>query len=287
VAPTKPSKLAWEDLAWAAGFFDGEGCFSCAAGYAAIFIGQVDREPLDRFRATIGAGNVNGPYVRRSPIRPSKQDQYAFNAYGWNTLRRVTELLWPNLGAGKRMQAANVFERAVSPKGEKPNRTINELSLTYEPGWREKLAWAAGFFDGEGCFSWSKSSRSMCVSIAQAHTGVLERFRDAVGIGRLYGPYRRGPSDLGRSPLYFYRAQGQEQVQAVAAMLWFKLGGAKRQQAAAVVARWPRTCHRGHPLVRRQGACPTCVALYWKSRREGRSFQRSVATEARWGPVKR
>lgn len=272
-----------EDLAWAAGFFDGEGCFFCAGRYAGVSIGQVGREPLDRFRAAVGSGNVNGPYVKRSPIRPSKQDQYVYNAYGLRTVPHVARLLWPNLGSLKRAQAANVFRRAILPQGETPERIMEQLPSNQRTSRRERLAWAAGFFDGEGCFSYSKSSRSICVSVAQAHPEVLERFRDAVGLGRLYGPYHRGDSDLGRSRNFFYRAQGQEQVQAIAAMLWFKLGSSKREQARRVLAKWPRACHRGHPLVRPQGACPACTALYWKSRRENRPFKRSVATELRWG----
>jgi hypothetical protein len=48
MADRKPWAVNREELAWAAGFFDGEGCFSFAdkAGYASVSIVQVDRKPL-------------------------------------------------------------------------------------------------------------------------------------------------------------------------------------------------------------------------------------------------
>jgi hypothetical protein len=62
---------------------------------------------------------------------------------------------------------------------------------------QEALAWAAGFFDGEGCFHFSLRrrsdgalDRSTQVRMTQADSEVLIRFRDAVGgLGRVYGPY--------------------------------------------------------------------------------------------------
>lgn len=56
------------ELAWAAGFFDGEGCTYLSHGgaggrkrYPRLSIGQNHREPLDRFAAAVGGGNVCGP----------------------------------------------------------------------------------------------------------------------------------------------------------------------------------------------------------------------------------
>jgi hypothetical protein len=47
-----------------------------------------------------------------------------------------------------------------------------------------ELAWAAGFFDGEGWTSASK--RTFWLGIAQKDIRPLERFVDAVGVGRIY-----------------------------------------------------------------------------------------------------
>lgn len=59
------------ELAWAAGFFDGEGTISqtTASGtsrrYLLLRIGHVDPRPLRRFAAAVGLGNVNGPYQQK------------------------------------------------------------------------------------------------------------------------------------------------------------------------------------------------------------------------------
>lgn len=64
----------------------------------------------------------------------------------------------------------------------------------------ENIAWAAGFFDGEGNVSYARSYPSaktgrvtaqLCAQIAQKgdNREVLEVFQHAVGFGKIYGPY--------------------------------------------------------------------------------------------------
>jgi hypothetical protein len=53
-----------------------------------------------------------------------------------------------------------------------------------------ELAWAAGFFDGEGHIAYRK--RRLMMAVAQTNREPLERFLDAVGGGRIYGPYSKG-----------------------------------------------------------------------------------------------
>lgn len=100
---------------------------------------------------------------------------------------------------------------------------------------REELAWAAGWFDGEGCIGlYSQGPRNstiqrLSLSIAQAESRFnLDRFKQAVGgVGVVGGPYHRG-----HKPVYRYNAVGFRSVQAVGAMLWFKLGAPKRLQVS-------------------------------------------------------
>jgi hypothetical protein len=55
------------ELAWAAGFFDGEGTFSAPRRqdkkycYLTLSVAQKDPRPLHRFVRAIGAANVTGP----------------------------------------------------------------------------------------------------------------------------------------------------------------------------------------------------------------------------------
>lgn len=100
--------------------------------------------------------------------------------------------------------------------------------------WREKLAREAGFFDGEGSTTAEIKKYRVVpfVCIKQAHREVLDRFRRAVGTGKVYGPYQ-APGN--RKPHWLYRTTNFESTQAVVAMLWTWLGSVKRKQAKDVM----------------------------------------------------
>ena len=70
-----------EDIAWAAGFFEGEGHVNVQLrgnkSYLAITIAQVDRRPLDKFMELFG-GRVNGPY---GPYTTQKKPYFLYSAY--------------------------------------------------------------------------------------------------------------------------------------------------------------------------------------------------------------
>lgn len=107
---------------------------------------------------------------------------------------------------------------------------------------REELAWAAGFFDGEGCtsvYSRSLQSRDYWVvqlSVSQIHADTLERFRAAVGVGQMFGPYSRTGNDI-----YTFKVSGYEKVQAIIAMLWPWLTTHKKEQAVLALQRYQST----------------------------------------------
>lgn len=84
----------------------------------------------------------------------------------------------------------------------------------------------------------------------------------------MYGPYDRPAGGLGGAPFFQYRAHGFEKTQAIAAMLWFKLGSAKRRQITDVLAKRMRTCRRGHVLGAKHSGCPKCVAEAWARKRQ-------------------
>ena len=121
-----------------------------------------------------------------------------------------------------------------------------------------ELAWAAGFFDGEGsCSLRTKQGTRPGMGLQLGQKGdpqpLLERFQRAVGgIGRIYPPY---PGGHGMSVWATY---SYPKVCRVMELLWPYLGEVKRAQflaaQAAVLATGPapvkaqdRThCPRGH-----------------------------------------
>lgn len=74
------------ELAWAAGFIDGEGCFSIRSTKVhpspllRLSVSQSDRRPLDRLEALVGPrrGKVNGPYQHPTdPLRKKPTYQWS------------------------------------------------------------------------------------------------------------------------------------------------------------------------------------------------------------------
>ena len=104
---------------------------------------------------------------------------------------------------------------------------------------REELAWAAGFFDGEGCVYSSnmntkrpRKGKTIHFDIAQTDRQVLDRFTNALGIGKVYGPYPGSGKGPNNKDYYRYTLAGFEKCQAAVALIWKNLGSIKRQQAS-------------------------------------------------------
>lgn len=88
-----------EDLAWAAGFFDGEGCISTnGKGIVRIQVTQNRIEPLLRFREIVQVGSIQKPRGN--------------GVMDWTVAGKKAKLvlheLWPYLSLPKREQAVRV-----------------------------------------------------------------------------------------------------------------------------------------------------------------------------------
>jgi hypothetical protein len=111
---------------------------------------------------------------------------------------------------------------------------------------REELAWAAGFFDGEGHvrFDPVKDGGIISLRVAQNEPTILKRFHDAVlGIGNVKGPYGRLD---GGNPYWRFECTNFEGVQAIVAMLWTFLSLTKKGQARKVLEAFPWSPIRRH-----------------------------------------
>lgn len=88
------------------------------------------------------------------------------------------------------------------------------------------LAWAAGFFDGEGCFTARKSAgngrRYLALQLVQKQpTELIDKFAQMFAAGRIYRWEKRGSQYLS------YSAHGR-QAFYIADLLWPWLGERKR-----------------------------------------------------------
>jgi hypothetical protein len=240
-----PNEVDLLSRAWAAGVFDGEGT---ASGYVPqnrrartvqITVYQGTTPLLERFRSAMGGhGRVHGPYRDR--------------LYHWTTKRRaaveaVCLGLWPSLGEEKRRQ----LEAAVlgHDRFEALVAGLRAADTSPQRTWKAELAWAAGFFDGEGSVT-LRAAGAPSIEISQASmngepAGSLLRFRSAVGsLGHISGP-RMLRNRWSKLPQYRWQAASFEHAQAVIAMLWPWLGAQKRRELSAAQFKYVARKRRG------------------------------------------
>lgn len=95
------------------------------------------------------------------------------------------------------------------------------------------LPWAAGLFEGEGCFSSSLTNdkygtRGFRARLAMTDRDVVLRFRQAIGFGSFRISLQKNPAHKTQWVWYSTRF---EQFQATVAILWPWLGSRRRAKA--------------------------------------------------------
>ncbi len=99
------------ELAWAAGFFDGEGCVYVNTGNVYSEIPQVGREVLDRFAAAVGVGKV-ADKTRVPDNGVSRQPQHRWRVCNFAGISGLIAQLWPYLSAPKKKQMKAAWAKA-------------------------------------------------------------------------------------------------------------------------------------------------------------------------------
>jgi hypothetical protein len=99
------------------------------------------------------------------------------------------------------------------------------------------LAWAAGLFEGEGCFTLNKGSTGRVTpraSVTSTDLDVLERFQQTIGFGLLRAKRHKDMPSRYKDK-WEWAASGHELVQALMAMLWPGLSKRRRERAVEVL----------------------------------------------------
>ncbi len=223
-----------QELAWAAGIFDGEGSTSTyltkpnkipRRQMAVSQGGLPGHTPavLMRFREIVQVGSVTGPY----------DGLYYWKITTKDDVGAVGALLWRHLSREKRRQFAAA---AIRMQCSLPGPVDESRGRDFE------AAWAAGLFDGEGTFgayakphmrpSWRGAQMSVPQASATEVPETLLRFRSAVGVGTVTGP-RIVPSPWSRLPQYRWQANGRHVCSAAIKVIWPWLGLVKRREIRA------------------------------------------------------
>jgi hypothetical protein len=96
---------------WAAGLFEGEGCFTIKRGrYPAALLSMTDEDVIRDFHETVGFGRMYGPFPYKNPKwKP---------CWKWTTTNAAefepfAELMAPHMGARRSARLAEVRQAAA------------------------------------------------------------------------------------------------------------------------------------------------------------------------------
>lgn len=114
-----------QEIAWAAGLFEGEGCISFAprnGRIRAVFqMAMTDQDVVERFAQIVGVGKVRGPI----PKGEGNQPQWCYRAGMRAEIFYLAELLGPFLGvrrSAKLRECLAAFEEQGPPRWGGHNR---------------------------------------------------------------------------------------------------------------------------------------------------------------------
>lgn len=110
-----------EQLAWAAGLFEGEGSFGCDKRTRNIHIelSSTDADVLQRFAAVVGAGRIE---VKGRATRRGKT-VWTYRLQSVEQVRETIHLFLPHLGERRQSRALEVLAHAEGNRGRGSLRT--------------------------------------------------------------------------------------------------------------------------------------------------------------------
>jgi hypothetical protein len=112
--PTETVLASPTDIAWAAGLFEGEGCWNfyvprsgSKTNRTQARLGMTDEDVVRRFATVVGCGKVRGPVNRGNPEHKPM--------FEWYIQRRkhvlaLIELFWPYMGTRRRAKAQEILD---------------------------------------------------------------------------------------------------------------------------------------------------------------------------------
>lgn len=120
------------ELAWAAGFWDGEGNTAIIRNNLRMQTAQIEPTVLERLRDALGAGTVYGPY---EPRRENSQPLWRFMLAGYDNVETAIGLMRPYLSQPKLLQAdAALSQHVVHSIGRAGHPRTTEIVDAYAAG---------------------------------------------------------------------------------------------------------------------------------------------------------
>lgn len=103
-----------ENLAWAAGLFDGEGCIHLSrSGYIRLTLGMTDLDVVEKFSTVLGCGNIYKH--RRFKGQREYKSCFIIQISGFEKVQAILAAFWPWLGARRRAKMELALNCARRP----------------------------------------------------------------------------------------------------------------------------------------------------------------------------
>jgi hypothetical protein len=118
----------------------------------------------------------------------------------------------------------------------------------------DSFEWAVGLFEGEGHIGVFLSKRDgysrMQVGLATTDGDIAERFQRAVGVGKVYGPYKKKSP---RKPIWQWVCFREEEVRSLVERMLPLLGERRAEAARKLLAEPSKSrkkthCSKGHEM---------------------------------------
>lgn len=122
------NKMTASEKAWAAGYFEGEGCVyvfrntqSVGTGskvylYARVIISSTDVDVLKRWQKVVGVGHI---YKRNGLKSEQCKQEFQLHFQGYEIVKELAEVLGPWLGKRRRAQFKRVLAEAKDGRARK------------------------------------------------------------------------------------------------------------------------------------------------------------------------
>ena len=114
---TAGGRIAELDLAWAAGFLEGEGSFMLWQGRPRLKVSQVDREPLERLKRLFDGTICEDGGPRRKQDNPRRQTMWYWSLTG-ERARAVMLAVQPFMSDRRKAQIAHAL--SAQPNRDAP-----------------------------------------------------------------------------------------------------------------------------------------------------------------------
>lgn len=99
---------ATSEVAWAAGIFEGEGCFTISGGHPRVKLNMTDEDTIRRFHDVVCVGQVR---VDDAQLKHGYKRQWEWYSASREGVIATIRLLWPWLGFRRRNRALDLLAR--------------------------------------------------------------------------------------------------------------------------------------------------------------------------------